>query len=64
MSTLILAYIDPGSGALLLQALVAGAIGAVAIFRRTLASLGSRLLGRSQASTEPNVQDLEPPNSH
>jgi hypothetical protein len=47
MRTLILAYIDPGSGALLLQAAIAGTVGALAMFRRTLASLAARLLGRS-----------------
>jgi hypothetical protein len=65
MSILILAYIDPGSGALLLQALVAGAVGAVAIFRRTLTSIAARLLGRSpSAAPEPGIQDPEPPQSH
>jgi hypothetical protein len=60
MSTLfILAYIDPGSGALLLQAAVAGTIGVVAVFRRTLASIAARLLGRSAA--DPGPRDPEPP---
>jgi hypothetical protein len=46
MENLVLAYIDPGSGALLLQALVAGAVGAIAIFRNTFQGLASRLFGR------------------
>ena len=65
MSILILAYIDPGAGALLLQALVAGGVGAVAIFRRTLTGIASRFLGRNPSpAPEPSVHDPEPPQSH
>ena len=34
--SLLLAYIDPGSGALLVQMLIAGALGAMAFFRRAI----------------------------
>ena len=37
-----LAYIDPGSGALLLQAIIAGAIGAGVYFRRAIAAIFKR----------------------
>jgi hypothetical protein len=46
MENFVLAYIDPGSGALLLQALVAGAVGAIAIFRNAFQGLASKLFGR------------------
>ena len=39
---MILAYIDPGSGALLLQALIAGAVGAGVYFRRAIAAIFKR----------------------
>jgi hypothetical protein len=60
MDHFFLAYIDPGSGALLLQALVAGAVGALTIFRSALSSLTSKLFGRGR-SVEPSSPDLNPP---
>jgi hypothetical protein len=60
MHDLLLAYIDPGSGALLLQALVAGAAGALIVFRNAFTGLTSRLLGR-QRPTESSSSDLNPP---
>jgi hypothetical protein len=41
----ILLYIDPGSGSLLLQALLAGALGAVAVWRQNIARFFARLFG-------------------
>lgn len=53
-----LAYIDPGSGALLLQGLVAAGVGALYFFRGLVRDLLRRLgFGRSQESNE------EPPAS-
>ncbi len=38
------AYIDPGSGALVLQALLAGIFGALVLARKTLRDLAARVL--------------------
>lgn len=44
------AYIDPGSGALLLQALVAATVGGLAMFRATIRNIVRKLTGnRSDA---------------
>ena len=40
-------YVDPGAGTLLLQALVAGAVGAFFTFRAALVRFVRRLMGRS-----------------
>lgn len=42
----VLAYIDPFSGTILLQAIIAAVIGGVAYFRRGLAALFRKLLRR------------------
>lgn len=42
------AYIDPGSGALLIQAALSGIFGFIFIARKTLARIASRLLGKEQ----------------
>ena len=52
-----LAYIDPGSGALLLQTLVAGAIGGLVFGRQLLADVTSKLFGRKK-SDAPTADDL------
>lgn len=41
----IIGYIDPGSGSLILQAVVAGVIGGLLYFRRTVSSFIHKLLG-------------------
>jgi hypothetical protein len=56
MDYFVLAYIDPGSGALLLQALAAGAVGALAVFRNAFTGFTSRLFGRRH-SGEPPTSD-------
>ena len=53
----ILAYIDPGSGSLLLQAIVAGLLAIPFYFRRTLGGFVDRLRGRSDERAEPTHAD-------
>jgi hypothetical protein len=48
---LVVLYIDPVSGSLLLQSLVAGSLGALAFWRKTILSFFSRLFG-SKAKIE------------
>jgi hypothetical protein len=43
------AYIDPVSGSLLLQAIFAGVIGCLAVFRRSIWAITSRILGRKRS---------------
>ena len=57
---LILAYIDPGSGSLLIQAIVAAALAVPFFFRRTIGGAWRRLRGgRSTSDQEPDGP--EPP---
>jgi hypothetical protein len=60
MNHFFLAYIDPGSGALLLQAIVAGAVGGLMVFRNAVSVITSKLFGRRQ-SVEPPASDLNQP---
>lgn len=53
----ILAYIDPGSGSLLLQAIVAGLLAIPFFFRRTIGSFVGRLRGGSNERAEPTEAD-------
>jgi hypothetical protein len=43
---LLLAYIDPVSGSIIVQALIAGLVGAVAFFRRSIGRVIRKLTGR------------------
>ncbi len=54
---LILAYIDPGSGSLVVQALIAGLVAAPVIFRKQLARLVRVVRGAEAPSTETTGQD-------
>ena len=58
-----LAYIDPGSGSMLLQVLLAGALSAPFIFRRAIGNGLRRLRGRPVESPVRNVPrgDDKPP---
>jgi hypothetical protein len=47
-----LAYIDPGSGSLLLQAILAGLLSIPFFFRRTIGNAWQRLRGRAQPSDD------------
>jgi hypothetical protein len=49
--SLVILYIDPVSGSLLLQSLVAGSLGALAFWRKTILAFFSRLFG-SKAKIE------------
>jgi hypothetical protein len=50
---LLLAYIDPGSGSLLLQAILAAIISVPFFFRRTIGGALSRLRGGSKPDDAP-----------
>jgi hypothetical protein len=47
------AYIDPGSGSLLLQALLAGLLAVPFFFRRTIGGFVSRIRGEKPESADP-----------
>jgi hypothetical protein len=49
---LILAYIDPGSGSLLVQALIAGLVAIPVFFRHQIARMIRAVRGRDDASAE------------
>jgi hypothetical protein len=53
--TFVFAYIDPGSGSLLLQALLGGAAGLAVAFK----AFRARLLGRSAAPEREPVEPAE-----
>ncbi len=56
----ILAYIDPGSGSLLLQALLAASARVPFFFRRTIGGAWHRLRGGSKAEAAPEADGSEP----
>ena len=47
-----LAYIDPVSGTILLQVIIGGAIGAIALFRRSLWRISRLVFGTKQPVEE------------
>jgi hypothetical protein len=55
-----LAYIDPGSGSLILQAILAAIISVPFFFRRTIGDLIHRLRGGSKAETIREPDGSEP----
>jgi hypothetical protein len=56
----ILAYIDPGSGSLLLQAILAAVISVPFFFRRTIGDVLHRLRGGSKPETIRKPDGSEP----
>ncbi len=54
---LILAYIDPGSGSLVIQALIAGLVAVPIFFRRHIARIVRTVRGQTEAAPEPAAQD-------
>ena len=53
-----LAYIDPGSGSLLLQAVVAGLLAIPFFFRRTIGGFIGRIRGdRDPAASDPGASE-------
>lgn len=57
----LLAYIDPGSGSLLLQALLAGLLSIPFFFRRTIGDAWHKLRGDAKAEVLPESERSEPP---
>jgi hypothetical protein len=53
LNVLWLAYIDPGAGSMLLQVIIAGAVGAVAYFRKFIFGLFRRRQDQSAATEKP-----------
>ena len=53
----IFAYIDPGSGSLVIQALIAGLVAAPVIFRKQLARVVRSIRGDEQPTAETAGQD-------
>jgi hypothetical protein len=56
MDHFLLAYIDPGSGALIVQALVAGAVGFFVFCRQMVANIAAKVFGRRQADETSTPQ--------
>ena len=54
-----LAYIDPGSGSLLLQFLIAAFVGTLAFFRRSILALFSRSKSKPEEAERP-AGDMKP----
>ena len=57
MDYFLLAYIDPGSGALMVQALVAGAVGAFVFCRQMITNFTSKLFGRGRSDAASTSQN-------
>lgn len=53
------AYVDPASGMLLLQLIIAGAVGTVAFFRRSILGLFRGLFGGAQDAPGEDEQSEE-----
>jgi hypothetical protein len=56
----ILAYIDPGSGSLLLQAILAAVISVPFFFRRSIGGVLHRLRGGSRPDAVPEADGSNP----
>ncbi|HET6745481.1 MAG TPA: hypothetical protein VFH90_06480 [Candidatus Limnocylindria bacterium] len=56
----ILAYIDPGSGSLLLQALLAAILSIPFFFRRTIGGAVQRLRGNPKPDAAPDADGSKP----
>ena len=54
---LLYAYIDPGSGSLVIQALIAGLVAVPVFFRRQIARFVSTLRGRDTQGDSRRAQD-------
>jgi hypothetical protein len=54
---LILAYIDPGSGSLLVQALIAGLVAIPVFFRHQIRRVVRTIRGRDEPTVEAAAQD-------
>ena len=56
----VLAYIDPGSGTLLLQVIVAGALAVPFFFRRVIGDALHRLRGGRSSSSDDSAGEVPP----
>ena len=54
---LVFAYIDPGSGSLIIQAVIAGIVAIPVIFRRQLARIVHSVRGDAKPTTEAAGED-------
>lgn len=54
---LVFAYIDPGSGSLVIQALIAGLVAIPVIFRQRIAGFVRMVRGDGRPKTESAVRD-------
>ncbi len=52
-----MAYVDPGSGSLIIQMLIAASVGAVFYFRQVRDKIKSILFGGGKAEAEPGSSD-------
>ena len=55
----IFAYIDPGSGTMILQVLIAGALAIPFFFRRAIGGAWQRIRGGRGAEARPTARDSE-----
>jgi hypothetical protein len=60
---LILAYIDPGSGSLIIQALIAGLVAVPIFFRHQIARLVRTLRGKDDPAVETSTGQDDSTNS-
>jgi len=56
----VLAYIDPGSGSLLIQALIAGLVAAPFVLRQQIARLVRRMRGQAEPVGDSGRSDTDP----
>lgn len=54
---IVIAYVDPGSGLLMLQMIGGAMLGAWFYFRRSVARFGARALGRAQLEGDRKLTD-------
>ena len=52
-----LAYIDPGSGSLIIQAVIAGLVAVPIFFRRQIARFVRSVRGEPESPSEPTASD-------
>ena len=52
-----MAYVDPGSGSLIIQMLIAASVGAVFYFRQVRDKIKSILFGDKKAEAKPDASD-------
>ncbi len=60
---IVIAYVDPGSGFLMLQMIGGALLGAWFYFRRSVARFAARMLGRSQLQRDKEQSQTSTPTS-